>query len=875
MTVKIKRRQPKPTADSFENFVYKVGLGSNNALSQSTYALTNLISRRRDILEAGYRGSWLIGQAIDVVAEDMTKSGITMLSKLEPETIKKIQVALEDYSVWEAFCNTIRWSRLFGGCIAVILIDGAKYEDPLDIDKIGKNSFKGLFVADRWMCEPSMGEVIKEFSKDFGKPKFYRLNPGLVVNATMPKIKIHHTRVLRFDGIPLPYYQRMYENGWGLSHVERIYDRLLSFDSATLGASQLVYKSFLRTIGVKGLRKALALGGAEETAVIKQFTHMKTMQSNEGITLLDSEDQFDIKTNSFGGVADLLKEFGQQISGATGIPLVRLFGQSPSGFNTGETDLRNYYDNIEREQENKLRHPLNIVLEVISKSKLGVRLPEDFEFDFNSLWKIDEDKKALIASSDASSITSLYGAGIIKKETSLKELAQSSTVSGRYTNISQDEIDKAKIEDENKVPEGIEPEEDFPSNSFEETENNEVVENVGEEDNVFEFPEDKKRIVDKIKESIVDKINVIKSKFFTTDKRLRSPEGGVNIKGQFYPGGQFIPSEVDYETARKAIEKKQKQNEAAKQSKSAPESKKEKESKEETKKSTAPQIVKRTKRTTNFSETKRDKDGKLTLVNGKALPEHVAKMPIPPAWTNVIINPDPDGKLLVQGTDKKGRKQSLYNKEYEKQQQEKLKVKINKLNKEYPKISQQFDKDLKTGDLTVKENAFLAKLVANTGARIGSNDEILGEVKAYGLSTLEAKHIKTEGEKVVLDFVGKHGKQNLFEVTDRSLASVLLKLKDKKGNKEKIFDTDYMSFLRYMKGVGDYTPKDFRTKLANEWAAFEIKNMPAPKTPKEYKKAVKEVSIAVSHKLNNTPGMAFKSYIFPEVWDKWKASAGA
>ena len=46
------------------------------------------------------------------------------------------------------------------------------------------------------------------------------------------------------------------------------------------------------------------------------------------------------------------------------------------------------------------------------------------------------------------------------------------------------------------------------------------------------------------------------------DEHLRAPKGGVDIKGQHYPGGQFIPSNVDQEEAKKAIEAKKKENEA-------------------------------------------------------------------------------------------------------------------------------------------------------------------------------------------------------------------------------------------------------------------------------------------------------------------------
>ena len=46
---------------------------------------------------------------------------------------------------------------------------------------------------------------------------------------------------------------------------------MLAYDSATEGSANLLYKSFLRVIGVDGLRSILAAGGKAEQALIRQF----------------------------------------------------------------------------------------------------------------------------------------------------------------------------------------------------------------------------------------------------------------------------------------------------------------------------------------------------------------------------------------------------------------------------------------------------------------------------------------------------------------------------------------------------------------------------------------------------------------------------
>lgn len=144
------------------------------------------------------------------------------------------------------------------------------------------------------------------------------------------------------------------------------------FDSATLGAGQLVYKAHLRTYKVKGLRKIITMGGSVYNALVKQIQQIRMWQSNEGMTLMDDEDTFETHQYSFSGLDSILLQLGQQLSGALGIPLVRLFGQSPAGLNaTGESDLANYYDNINQQQEGRMRSPLHRLLEVVSQSALG------------------------------------------------------------------------------------------------------------------------------------------------------------------------------------------------------------------------------------------------------------------------------------------------------------------------------------------------------------------------------------------------------------------------------------------------------------------------------------------------------------------------
>ena len=113
------------THDSFVNFMARLGLQADNIHNQSMYTLGPFITRNRLQLEASYRDSWIVGKVVDTIAEDMTRDGCNFYSQMKPEDIKELQVAISEFGVWQDLSSTIKWARLYGGAIAVILIDGA------------------------------------------------------------------------------------------------------------------------------------------------------------------------------------------------------------------------------------------------------------------------------------------------------------------------------------------------------------------------------------------------------------------------------------------------------------------------------------------------------------------------------------------------------------------------------------------------------------------------------------------------------------------------------------------------------------------------------------------------------------------------------
>lgn len=439
------------TFDGFDNFVSRVGLQNNNTLSAGMYTF-NLVTRNRVQLEAAYRGSWVVGQVVEVIAEDMTKAGIDITTNEQDNEIVEFQKYIKAKSIWTSIASLIKWGRLYGGAIAVFQISGQDLTSPLNVNSIAKGQFKGLAVYDRWQLNPVLDQVITE-GADIGLPKYYDLvttastqNPiGTSAATVSGQLRIHHSRIIRNIGIELPFFQSINEQFWGESVLERMWDRLISYDTATMSSANLIERANNRTVGIQGFRQIIGAGGKALEGLSKMFDMMREFQTNEGLTLIDKDDSFASTSYSFAGLDSLLLQFGQQLSGASGIPLVRLLGQSPAGLSaTGDSDMRIYYDNINSQQNAKLK--LDTLLIVMWASCFGKPAPQDLSYTFVPLWQMSLLDKANIAKTNTETVLGAEEQGLISPAVAMKELRGLSGDTGLFSNITDEDVNKASQE---------------------------------------------------------------------------------------------------------------------------------------------------------------------------------------------------------------------------------------------------------------------------------------------------------------------------------------------------------------------------------------------------------------------------------------------
>ena len=428
--------------DAFSNVLARLGAGTPNLLEGTEYSLQRM-SRDFNTLNALYRESWIVRRIIDVIPADMLKNWITITSGLDPDVEKRLSLTLRRTQLIDKLKRGMQWGRLYGGALGVMLVKHQGYDlsQPLQLDWIMPGDFAGLLIFDRWNGVNPSSELIEDISDpDYGYPKYYTVTDP----AGGGSVKIHHSRVIRFTGNTLPFWEEIAEMKWGASVVESIFDELRKRDNVSWNIAQLTFMANIRVLKMQDLGQLLAATDNESQAeLLRTLEAQNMLLNNMGMQVMDAADGLETHQYTFGGLADCYQQFIMDISGAAEIPVTRLFGRSPSGLNaTGESDLQNYYDMIAEKQESYLRPILNKVLPPFIISTLG-SLPDDFDFEFDPVAEPSDKERADLAKCGTDNVVAAYNAGLISQRTALKELKQQSERTGVWTNITDEDIERA------------------------------------------------------------------------------------------------------------------------------------------------------------------------------------------------------------------------------------------------------------------------------------------------------------------------------------------------------------------------------------------------------------------------------------------------
>ena len=196
------------TLDSLENLVAGLGAGTDKRV-QSRFVNRKMMSADggQEELNAIYRTDWLAGKIVDIIPNDMVREWRTFVGDINPSTVEILEIAEAELALRNAFGSAHKWARLYGTAFILLVIDdGLNPSQPVQLDRIKKGSLKHIKVIDRHRVSNSEVVPIQDpLNPKFGFPDFYRINET--------SVRIHHTRLIRFDGTELPFAKRFLELG--------------------------------------------------------------------------------------------------------------------------------------------------------------------------------------------------------------------------------------------------------------------------------------------------------------------------------------------------------------------------------------------------------------------------------------------------------------------------------------------------------------------------------------------------------------------------------------------------------------------------------------------------------------------------------------
>ena len=257
--------------------------------------------------------------------------------------------------------------------------------------------------------------------------------------------------------------------------------------------------------------------------------------------------------------------------------------------------------------------------------------------------------------------------------------------------------------------------------------------------------------------------------------------------------------------------------------------------------------------------------------------KRIYDLKIPPAWTDVFINPAAKGRVQTIGKDAAGRWQYLYHESHTRAQELRKFQRITKFAQAIPKMRATVAGHLRQSGLTRERVlASVLRILSTCYMRPGS-EVYANENGSYGIATLRRKHVNVKGELIEFDFPGKSGVRQRRELRDKQVARVIrasmklpgynvFKYVNGEGTPVKVTRRHINDYIKEVMG-SNFSAKDFRT-----WAgtlvcacalAREGDGIPKRKTVRNKKivAAIKETAEV----LGNTPAVCRSSYVCPEI----------
>ena len=314
---------------SWQNHIASVGI--NNSLQQYSSHILQRLSYQEC---ANLATDSMISKAIDVIVREIFKSG----GKWEAThlDIDNFEMILNSLDFYNKITLAVQRALEYGGAFIYINTDDTNLSLPLYINEktSKKNKITGLTVIEPWQAAPVQVNTFNPLKNNYMQPDLW-----WVLGASST---VHKTRLIPIVFYSVPDLIKPLYNYLGLPLSFYMKNYVSNADTVRQSISDLVLR--FRTKIIKTTAQKIA--DPQTQARVK---YMNATSNNLATLLLAKDEEWIETVTSLSGMDNLLSQMYELMTASTrGIPVTKLLGLSPRGFNaTGEYDENNFYDVID------------------------------------------------------------------------------------------------------------------------------------------------------------------------------------------------------------------------------------------------------------------------------------------------------------------------------------------------------------------------------------------------------------------------------------------------------------------------------------------------------------------------------------------------
>ena len=389
---------------SWQNYAASVGM--NNSLQQYSNHILNRLSYQEC---ANLATDSMISKAIDVIVREIFKSG----GKWEAAhlDIDNFEMVLNSLHFYDKIALAVQRALEYGGAFIYINTDDTNLSLPLYLNEktASTNKITGLTVIEPWQAAPVQVNSFNPLKENYMEPDLW-----WVLGASST---VHKTRLIPIVFYSVPDLIKPLYNYLGLPLSFYMKNYVSNADTVRQSISDLILR--FRTKIIKTTAQKIA--DPQTQARVK---YMNATSNNLATLLLAKDEEWIETVTSLSGMDNLLSQMYELMTASTrGIPVTKLLGLSPRGFNaTGEYDENNFYDVIDGYASSVVIPAMEKAAEYILCFKAGIL--DEPRYEFNPRKQIRPKEQAEINNLKADYISKLIMSGVVTGKDAIRAISE-------------------------------------------------------------------------------------------------------------------------------------------------------------------------------------------------------------------------------------------------------------------------------------------------------------------------------------------------------------------------------------------------------------------------------------------------------------------